>query len=416
MQRTPRQTIWPRPTPPPVRPTPIHLHAKKTQNILKPRTFYFFFTKKVSFGFIRGDVFWYFFMSAFGEKRYGGQGGRMGRGGRGDGGNGVRAAYADRVAGGGRGRFFPQKRRLEDDDDQTFAFADAENLLSTEKAAIQGEGRKRGRVDVTWPVRQMFSLLKRVIYSQYLRPGCSVLDLGHGPGTDLPKFAHAKIGSLIAVDFVQEELDEAAFRAKTNPRFRRYVRDVQFVQQDLCRAVCRCDPPVDVVTCQFALHYFWGTNQSIHTIMTSIRDSLRSKGHFIATVVDASKIPTNGIPDHPFIHISPPTASASQTNPDTNQPSNASVDVKTAVTAGEMGGRMCYRFSFAGLVKEVEEFVIPSEELIAKCREFSLQLVATFTVREQLEQIRALRTAQPDLSSPDWQAIDLYRCYVFQKA
>jgi hypothetical protein len=155
-------------------------------------------------------------------------------------------------------------------------------------------------------MRHIAGLLKRVVYTKYLKPGSSVLDLACGPGTDLHKFAHARIGELIAVDFVEEALEEAAFLARNNTRFRRHVKALRFLNQDLSRVVCRINPPVDTVLCQNAMHYFWGHPDHIETILTSVRDSLRAGGHFIATVVDSCQIPPNGIVDHPFLSISPP--------------------------------------------------------------------------------------------------------------
>lgn len=281
--------------------------------------------------------------------------------------------------------------------------------------------KQRPRGDVTWAVRQMFGLLKRLVYGIYLRPGSAVVDFGHGPGTDQHKFAHARISSLTAVDFVQEALEEAAFRAKTNPRFVRHVRDVQFVQQDLCRVICRIDPPVDTVTCQFALHYMWQNDSTIHTILTSVRDSLKSKGHFIITIVDADRIPAQGIHTHPFITISPPI----NKQPIINAPQDSNnLHYEKVGKEGESqlakdshlsGGRWSYRFTFPGLVENVEEYVIPAAELISNCRQFSLEVVATFTVRDKLSQLLSLPVSHPDLSAADWQVLDLYRCYVFQK-
>ena len=339
----------------------------------------------------------------------------------------------------------------------------------------EGTTARRGeqKVDVTWGVRHMFSMLKRLVYTQYLKPGGAVGDFGHGPGTDLAKFAYARVGTLIAVDFVSEALEEAAFRAKTNSRVRKVLRDVQFIAHDLARSVCRIEPAVDTITCQFALHYMWGTTQSIHTFLTSVRDSLKSKGHFILTIVDSNILPSEGILQHPYICITPPkqsvvvAAAAAAAAPTTqsasplvptvtaavaavaSKPAEASAAATTATSAApsttaaatsaaapasaapsapvagdsgpiapgwdDLSKRWSYHFTFPGLVNNVEEYVVPVTELISKCREFSLELVQTFTVKDKLEEIRALHPARPDLTLADWTVLNLYRCYVFQK-
>lgn len=337
----------------------------------------------------------------------------------------VRGEYARRVRERGRGRFRPisndGKDRSSSPKRQTHSPEHPRrSLRSPERSDIFSQlAPNQRKNDSTWGVRQMFSLLKRFVYGKYLKAGMALLDLGHGPGTDLSKFAHARISSLTAIDFVQEQLDEAEFRASHNARFRRNVREARFIQQDLSKVVCRLDPPVDVVTCQFALHYLWSDEHAIATIMTTIRDSLRSKGHLIITIVDDIKLPlAQGITQHPFIRITWPNL---KINPPTHPSSETKIVSDDSEKKCEMKSEKksdlgsWYEFTFAGLVTNVREYVIRRDDLIKICLQYSLQIVSTFTVREQYTELRKINSAQPNLTENDWQAIDLYRSYVFQK-
>jgi SAM-dependent methyltransferase len=210
-------------------------------------------------------------------------------------------------AGGGRFRAARPDRSLFEllaTRDGPAAGAGAGEASTAAAAGREGVGGSVG--DLTWPVRNYFGLWKRALYSRYLRPRTALLDLAHGQGADVAKFAYARISSLIAVDLVPEALDEAMFRAKHNRHFVQSVADTQYLVQDLSRVVCRISPPVDTVNCQFALHYMWGSDEARRTLLTTVRDSLKPRGHFLVTVVDAERIPEAGITDHPFLRLLPP--------------------------------------------------------------------------------------------------------------
>jgi hypothetical protein len=68
-----------------------------------------------------------------------------------------------------------------------------------------------------------------------------------------------------------------------------------------------------------------------------------------------------------------------------------------------------------GVVDQVKEFVIPFDDLVSKCREFSLELVASYKVRDKLQELLAMHPARPTLDPHHWTVLDLYRTLVFQK-
>lgn len=255
-----------------------------------------------------------------------------------------------------------------------------------------GEGRVRERRDDTWAVRHMLNLLKRMLYERYLRRGHSLGDFCCGQGGDLAKAAYQKAASYVGVDVSSVALDEARFRAKTTPVVVQTLGEPFFIEQDLRTMVLEMDPALDVVSCQLALHYMWGTEAHANTFLTSVRDSLKAGGFFILTIVDADKIPAGGLLDHPYVRLTPPTSPPA---------------------SGSLGAS--YRFSFPGLVNNVEEFVVPRADLIARCATFSLQFVDSFSIRDVLPRLMAMHPTKPPLSPDDWRVLDLYRAYAFQK-
>jgi SAM-dependent methyltransferase len=243
----------------------------------------------------------------------------------------------------------------------------------------------------TWPVRQMCNLLKRWIYSKYIRPQSSVLDACCGPLTDGPKFAHQRIASYIGIDAVAEALEEAHFRAKSTPIWMQRVKDYQFLQQDLRKAAFKIEPRVDTVCCQYALHYLWDSLEHIRTFLSSVEASLKPGGHFIITIVDEAHIPKEGIFNHPYVQMTVPESSGEEQ-------------------------RKCYRYTFDGTVSGVTEFVIPREELMKLCAEYSLKLVHSCRIRDVFPELAKMHPNPDHFNDDDWKVMDLYISYVFQKS
>jgi hypothetical protein len=142
-----------------------------------------------------------------------------------------------------------------------------------------------------------------------------------------------------------------------------------------------------------ALHYLWASKTTITTFLTSVRDSLKPQGIFLLTIIDSERIPAEGILNHPYIRITPPK-----------------------LKSDGIGTAKTYHFSFPGLVENVEEYVVPRDELIAHCASFSLALVDSFNVRDVIEQLWTLHPTKPPLVEHDWLVLDLFRAYAFRRA
>lgn len=269
--------------------------------------------------------------------------------------------------------------------------------MAYDKRSHSKHGRKRGRKreeqspsTSTWAMRHMLNLMKRLLYERYVRRGQAIGDFCCGQGGDLAKAAHQKVKFYVGIDFSHTALEEAKFRAKNTPHVKRSIEELMFHAQDLRKDVVLIEPSLDIISCQLALHYIWDSATHIDTFLTSVRGSLQVGGYFIVTILDAEKIPAQGILNHSYIKLTPP-----QKQKDSKYAS--------------------YRFTFPGLVRDVEEYVIPKEDLLAQCATFSLQLVDTFNAREVLSRLKEMHPTKPTLSEDDWVVLDLYRCYAFQK-
>ena len=140
---------------------------------------------------------------------------------------------------------------------------------------------------VTAPMRRFHNHVKRSLILAFAKNADSLLDLCCGRGGDLHKWAAANIRYVKGLDFSHNELTEARGRYDSMSAGDHNHLQVDFVQvDDLGRQtfVDVSHPPYDVVSCMFALQYFFDTPQSLRTMLTNVSVNLRPGGYFIGTV------------------------------------------------------------------------------------------------------------------------------------
>ncbi len=122
-----------------------------------------------------------------------------------------------------------------------------------------------------------------------------VLDLACGRGGDLHKWRKCNVSKYTGIDFSEVLLDEARLRASEIQR--KYPTfDTTFYRADLRRSVdndLKSSLPggqVDVVSCQFALHYFYESEEAFTNFIGLITRSLKDGGVFIASLFDGYRV------------------------------------------------------------------------------------------------------------------------------
>lgn len=245
------------------------------------------------------------------------------------------------------------------------------------------------------------------MYKEYVKPGSSLLDLAHGRGGDIAKYAYARISSLIAIDIDNDALAEAQFRAKTNTRFQKSVKDVQFLCHDLRTSICAIHPNVDTVVCQFALHFMWQNESTIRTFFQSVTKSLKPTGYFIISILDTTAIPSSGtIDNHPYIFL--------KTDPSNKIDTKDTKITKDISSTNIIEDNASYQFQFGQRICEAKEYLIPQKELLKYAQEYHLELKQTTKIRECFQEVMEHAYTKPDLMKEDWFTLDLYCGYIFQ--
>jgi len=125
---------------------------------------------------------------------------------------------------------------------------------------------------------------------------CSLLDIAVGRGGDLLKWEKAGMKNVIGIDnsidsiYSTDNENPGAIarlkKIKLNVKVNYFVGDVT----DKGLKIKGNIKQFDFVSCQFALHYFFKSEESIRNVLSLISKSLKKGGYFYGTTVDGEKI------------------------------------------------------------------------------------------------------------------------------
>ena len=198
----------------------------------------------------------------------------------------------------------------------------------------------------------------------YVRPRDRVLDFACGKGGDLTKYRKAEVGSYVGVDIALESVRRDAVERYNGGD---YPFPARFVAGDCFTADLTTvfEPRAfDVVSCQFAVHYSWSTEERARRSFRNVAKLLRPGGHFIGTTVDANVLVRK-------LRAADGAAFG-----------NAIVEVRFAdahrkklfpTRDGPFGLR--YAFTLQDAVTDCDEWLVPRKSFVALAEEYGLELV-----------------------------------------
>ena len=315
---------------------------------------------------------------------------------------------------------------------------DRPEVLSSENAKVADHYSARPNQGVEarteshiFRLRGFNNWVKSVLISLYLRgPGLSVLDLAGGKGGDLAKWKRGSIGHLVLADVAHVSVQHARERYVTSRDGLLRLFPALFIAADCfgTRFVGNLDPELhfDLVSCQFAFHYAFESEERLRMALGNISERLRPGGFFIGTVPNAYRL----------VHLLRSVRGLSWSN------SIVSVDFDPATDKDclpEFGAR--YTFALMDAVDRVPEFLVHFAVLQRVADEYGLELV----MREEFSSFfqkygrvflvsfvfgtklyisagndarfsSLLNVMQVDrLSADEWQAACLYVAFAFRK-
>ncbi|CDO95804.1 unnamed protein product [Kluyveromyces dobzhanskii CBS 2104] len=153
-------------------------------------------------------------------------------------------------------------------------------------------------------LRNFNNAIKYMLIDRFTRTGDVVLELACGKGGDLRKYGSAGISQFIGVDISNASITEALkrYHSMRNLEYQVILITGDCFGESLGTAVepfPECRFPCNVVSCQFALHYAFETEEKARRMLLNVTKSLKIGGYFFGTIPDSEFIryKMNKIPD-----------------------------------------------------------------------------------------------------------------------
>ncbi|KAK9894490.1 guanine-N(7)-methyltransferase [Cystobasidium minutum MCA 4210] len=247
-----------------------------------------------------------------------------------------------------------------------------------------------------------------------------VLDMGCGKGGDLQKWQKAGITDYVAVDIAEVSIQQARRRweelrgRRFNANF--YALDcysnplTAIIPDEILR-----DPPFDVVTMQFCMHYAFQSVSKARMMLENVSRYLKKGGTFIGTIPDSEQLLTR-------LKELPPDANPLAFG---NEVYRIVFDDRSKFPA--FGHR--YTFYLTDAVEDVPEYVVQWQAFEELAAEYSLKLLYHGTFHElfsaeretpEFEQLLVrMKVVSPDgeseLTEDQWEAANIYVAFAFIK-
>lgn len=138
------------------------------------------------------------------------------------------------------------------------------------------------------PLNLFHNDAKRALLARFAPRGGRLLDLACGRGGDVHKWTRLGVAVVKGLDCSARSVEEA--RARFQAARGGGATRCEFEQVDLARAAWTDGAQYDVVTCMFALHYFFETEAAAKALFRTASQSLRPGGVFVGIVPDGLRV------------------------------------------------------------------------------------------------------------------------------
>lgn len=182
----------------------------------------------------------------------------------------------------------PKRKRAEDEALEAAAQAARDVALHYSNRDQQSNAQRQ--LSPIYHLRCLNNWVKSSLIGSYVKERDAVLDFACGKGGDLTKYRKAKVGSYVGVDIALESVRRDATERYNVGSFQfpaRFIAGDCF-EVDLIKEGALAQKSFDVISCQFAVHYSWSTEQRARCAFRNVARLLRPGGHFIGTTVDSN--------------------------------------------------------------------------------------------------------------------------------
>ena len=139
-------------------------------------------------------------------------------------------------------------------------------------------------------MRRFHNKVKEYLYNKYCKNNNYLLELCSGKGGDLHKWLYNNVKNVDGYDVSCKHIDECKRRfeslhLKDAPCFNFYNLDLK--KSDAPDVVYRNkQSKYDTICCQFAIHYFFESKNSLENVFKILENCLNDNGYFIVTFMD----------------------------------------------------------------------------------------------------------------------------------
>lgn len=147
--------------------------------------------------------------------------------------------------------------------------------------------KKQRQQSYFYNMRKFHNSIKRDLYNKYAHSK-SVLELSIGKGGDLGKLFDNKVTKVVGYDISSDSITEAKRRMSEYPQSFRDIVELDVL--DLSTNVVPGNQEFDVISCMFAMHYFFKSEDTFLTILSSIENNLKVGGILMGTFFDGTSL------------------------------------------------------------------------------------------------------------------------------
>lgn len=140
-------------------------------------------------------------------------------------------------------------------------------------------------------MKKFHNNIKRDLIKKYAKNNDTIIDLGCGKGGDMHKWISTNIKYVKGYDINKEYLKEAEDRYEKIKKQKKINTEIIYKCIDLSKKVIDTEHKnVNIITCNFALHYFFENEETFNILKKSIKNNLKINGYFIGTIFDGASV------------------------------------------------------------------------------------------------------------------------------
>jgi len=282
-------------------------------------------------------------------------------------------------------------------------------------------------------LRKFNNWVKSTLIQRYVPRSGTVMDFCGGKGGDIGKYKHARIRELVHVDHAETSVLQAVDRY--NNRKNRF--SAMFVRAD-CFGVDLVkhvpwpeDLYFDTVSCQFAMHYAFESEDRVRMMLHNITSRLKPGGYFIGTTLDANVLVRN------WRNVRPDPRNPAGLHTfgnqwykvrfcTTNLDGTENPELQEKKLDPEQPYGIRYYFNLEQAVSDCPEFLVHWPTFVSLASEYGLEcelsmnfheyMVEHHDKQDNMKLINNIRVLDDDRTFPkdQWDIAYLYKCFAFK--